>query len=107
MTELTKLIAEFHATLAKFEAIAKRMEERESGAIPAADPTMRDLPFPDGVIPPPLPEGKTRWIYRGTFLEDDAFYVERPRHIEYFSRNEKRWHLTCHFSTSLHHIEAV
>jgi hypothetical protein len=103
MNELTKLIAEFHATLAKFEAIAKRMEERESGI----DPTMRDLPFPDGVIPPPLPEGKTRWIYRGTFMADDAFYVDPPRHIEYFSRHEKRWCITCHFSTDLHHIEAV
>jgi len=103
MNELTKLIAEFHATFAKFEVIAKRMEERESGI----DPTMRDLPFPDGVIPPPLPEGKTRWIYRGTFMEDDAFYVERPRHIEYFCEHESRWHLTCHFSTTLHHIEAV
>jgi len=103
MSELTKLIAEFHATLAKFEVIAKRMEERELGI----DPTMRDLPFPDGIVPPPLPEGRTRWIYRGTFLEDDAFYVERPRHIEYFCRNEKRWHLTSHFSTTLHHIEAV
>ena len=103
MSELTKLIAEFHATLAKFEVIAARMEQRESGI----DPTMRDLPFPDGIVPPPLPEGKTRWIYRGTFLMDDAFYVEPTRHIEYFSRNEKRWHLTCHFSTDLHHIEAV
>ena len=101
--ELTKLIAEFYANLAKFEVIAKRMEERESGI----DPTMRDLPFPDGLIPPPLPEGKTRWIYRGTFLEDDAFYAEPPRHVEYFSRNEKRWYATTLFSTTLHHIEAV
>ena len=101
--ELTKLIAEFHATLAKFEVIAKRMEERELGI----DPTMRDLPFPDGIIPPPLPEGKTRWIYRGTFLGEDTFYVEPPRHVEYFVPNEKRWHVTRYFSTELHHIEAV
>ena len=108
MTELTKLIAEFHATLAKFEVIAKRMEQREeSMRVIATDPTMRDLPFPEGVVPPPLPEGKTRWIYRGTFLSEDTFYVEPPRHVEYFSGNEKRWHLTCHFSTDLHHIEAV
>jgi len=103
MNELTKLIAEFHATLAKFEVIAKRMEERES----CIDHTMRDLPFPDGVIPPPLPEGKTRWIYRGTFPDADAFYVEPSRHIEYFCDHDNQWHLTCHFSTSLHHIEAV
>lgn len=103
MNELTKLIAEFHATLAKFEEIAKRMEKREKGI----DATMRDLPFPDGLIPPPLPEGKTRWIYRGTFMGDDSFYFDPPRHVEYFSRHEKRWHLTSHFSTSFHHIEAV
>ena len=103
MSELTKLIAEFHATLAKFEVIAKRMEERELGI----DPTMRDLPFPEGIVPPPLPKGKTRWIYRGKFLSEDTFYVDPPRHVEYFSGNEKRWHLTCHFSTDLHHIEAV
>ena len=108
MNELTKLIAEFNATLAKFEVIAKRMEEREeSMRVIAADPTMRDLPFPDGVIPPQLPEGKTRWIYCGTFLGDDAFYVDSTRHIEYFVPDEKRWHLTSHFSTTLHHIEAV
>jgi hypothetical protein len=102
MNELTKLIAEFHATLAKFEVIAARMEERESGI----DPTMRDLPFPDGVIPPSPPEGKTRWIYRGTF-NDIASYIEPPRHVEYFCEHESRWYLTCHFSTDLHHIEAV
>lgn len=108
MSELTKLIAEFHATLAKFEVIAKRMEEREeSTRVIAADPTMRDLPFPEGVIPPQLPEGKTRWIYRGTFLEDGEFCAELPRHVEYFVPDEKRWHLTSHFSTTLHHIEAV
>lgn len=101
MSELTKLIAEFHVTLAKFEVIAKRMEERESGI----DPTMRDLPFPDGVIPPPLPEGKTRWIYRGTFDFQNTY----PCGLRYvlYSGNGKRWHLTPHFSSSLHHIEAV
>jgi len=33
MNELTKLIAEFQANLAKFEEIAKRMEERESAML--------------------------------------------------------------------------
>ena len=37
MSELTKLIAEFHATLAKFEVIAARMEEREKGINPTPD----------------------------------------------------------------------
>lgn len=70
MTELTKLIAEFHATLAKFEVIAARMEERELGI----DPTMRDLPFPEGVIPPPLPEGKP-----GGFIEA-RLILSKPSH---------------------------
>lgn len=101
MSELTKLIAEFHATLAKFEVIAKRMEERELGI----DPTLRDLPFPDGVIPPPLPESKTRWIYRGTFdfIND---YPCGPRYVRY-SIGGITWMIAFNFSTHAHHIEAV
>jgi len=101
MSELTKLIAEFHATLAKFETIAARMEERES----CIDLTMRDLPFPDGVIPPPLPEGKTRWIYRGTFEGGDE-HPCRLRHV-YYSRFGENWMRAYNFSTHAHHIEAV
>lgn len=58
MTELTKLIAEFHATLAKFEAIASRMESRIAESDPV-DPISDFPPFP------PLPEGFARWAYRG------------------------------------------
>jgi len=107
MNELTKLIAEFHATLAKFEAIAKRMEEREflRRLEAAADPTMRDLPFPDGVIPPPLPEGKTRWIYRGMHA-GNPIYIKKNRHV-FYSVGGTRWMQTDYFSESLHHIEAV
>ena len=106
MSELTKLIAEFHATLAKFEAIAARMEEREeSTRVIAADPTMRDLPFPKGVIPPPLPEGKTRWIYRGTHI-GNPIYVKKNRHMLY-SIGGKQWMQTNYVSAYLHHIEAV
>lgn len=101
MNELTKLIAEFYASLAKFEVIAKRMEDRESGI----DPTMRDLPFPDGVIPPPLPEGKTRWIYRGTSMEN-PIYIEKNRYVLY-SIGGTRWMQTDYFFESLHNIEAV
>lgn len=106
MSELTKLIAEFHATLAKFEVIAARMEEREeSTRVIAADPTMRDLPFPDGVIPPQLPEGKTRWIYRGTFGSFKAHPCE-SRHVRY-SMFGTDWRRAYNFSTHAHHIEAV
>ena len=106
MSELTKLIAEFHATLAKFEVIAARMEEREeSTRVIAADPTMRDLPFPDGVIPPQLPEGKTRWIYRGTF-DFISEYPCGPRYVRY-SIGGTTWMIAFNFSTHAHHIEAV
>jgi len=101
MTELSKLIAEFHATLSKFEVIAARMEEREKGI----DPTMRDLPFPDGVIPPPLPEGKTRWVYRGAFNGDES-YPCKSHHV-YYSRFGMDWMRAYNFSTHAHHIEAV
>ena len=106
MSELTKLIEEFHAILAKFEVIAARMEEREeSTRVIAADPTMRDLPFPDGVMQPPLPEGKTRWIYRGTFGSAEAHPCE-SRHVRY-SIFGIDWRHAYNFSTHAHHIEAV
>lgn len=58
MNELDKLIEEFKITLSKFEAIASRMEARiaefELGN-PLAD-------FPPL---PPVPEGYSRWVYRG------------------------------------------
>ena len=106
MSELTKLIAEFHATLAKFEVIAARMEQREESIqVIAADPTMRDLPFPDGVIPPPLPDGKTRWIYRGVFNGDESYRCKS--HYVYYSRFGMDWTRAYNFSTHAHHIEAV
>lgn len=58
MNELEKLIEEFKITLAKFEAIASRMEER-----------MAELelgnPLADFPPLPPVPEGYSRWEYRG------------------------------------------
>lgn len=101
MSELTKLIAEFHATLAKFEVIAARMDEREF----SIDPTMRDLPFPDGIVPPLLPEGKTRWVYRGTFGLIEARPCE-SKHVRY-SICGIDWRHAYNFSTHAHHIEAV
>jgi len=58
MNELEKLIAEFKATLSKFEAIASRMEARIAQDDPV-DPIADLPPFP------PLPEGYSRWEYRG------------------------------------------
>ena len=98
---MNELIAQFQYTLAKFEQIAKRMDEREE----ALDATMLDLPFPDGVAPPSLPEGKTRWIYRGKFLPDE-FYPCKSRYVRY-SINGIGWRQAYNFSTHAHHIEAV
>jgi hypothetical protein len=106
MSELSKLIAEFHATLAKFEEIAKRMEEREeSTRVIAADPTMRDLPFPNGVIPPTLPEGKTRWIYRGDDFSAGNGISANGRHVLFADGDD--WYFADAFSYPVHHIEAV
>lgn len=101
MSELTKLIAEFHATLVKFEVIAKRMEEREKGI----DPTMRDLPFPEGIVPPPLPEGKTRWVYRGDDWRVAVKADWETRYVLHLSAGN--WKRTSYFSFNFHHIEAV
>ena len=99
MSQMNELIAQFQYTLAKFEEIAARMEEREE----ALDATMRDFPFPDGVIPPPLPEEKTKWIYRGTFKGGMSRHPGRHIMVMY----EGGWHSTTLFSGDLHHIEAV
>ena len=58
MNELEKLIEEFKITLTKFEAIASRMEARIAETDPV-DPLAALPPFP------PVPEGYTRWVYRG------------------------------------------
>lgn len=96
---MNELIAQFQYTLAKFEEIAVRMEEREE----ALNATMLDLPFPDGVIPPPLPEEKTKWIYRGTFKGEMSRHPGRHIMVMY----TEGWHSTTLFSGDLHHIEAV
>lgn len=60
MNELEKLIAEFKVTLDKFEAIASRMEARISDEPVIGDAVAANLPpFP------PVPEGYSRWVYRG------------------------------------------
>lgn len=96
---MNELIAQFQYTLAKFEEIAARMEEREK----TLDATMLDLPFPEWVVPPPLPEGKTKWIYRGTF--EGGMSRHSGRHI--MVMYAEGWHSTTLFSGDLHHIEAV
>lgn len=68
------------------------------------DPTLRDLPFPEGVVCPELPPGKTRWVNRGCFRN----YRGRPnhsRHIQYLDAGH--WWPTCNFDGPFIHIEAI
>lgn len=67
-----------------------------------------ELPFPEGFPElPPLPEGKTRWVYRGTFSHvcksEEVTYLNRV--IKYWDGLE--WCVTQTFTTYFHHIEAI
>lgn len=73
---------------------------------PADDGTHRDLPFPDGIVPPPLPEGKTRRIYRGDDFPAGNGISANGRHV-LFTDGDGVWHFAAEFSYSVHHIEAI
>lgn len=67
-----------------------------------------ELPFPEGLPElPPLPAGKTRWVYRGTFsgVYPDCALTCIGRHIAYWDGDQ--WCKTDNFSTLFHHIEAI
>lgn len=68
------------------------------------DPTRRELPWGDLPEPPPLPEGKTRWVNRGEFLKYDISATGRK---VAFLDAEGTWRETFNFSTILPHIEAI
>ena len=98
MNELDKLIEEFKITLAKFESIASRMEERMG--VEPVDPLADLPPFP------PLPEGYSRWVYRGKGWRTD----KRVRFASY-GRFDTDW-VTFPFGCTIgyedtHYIEAV
>ena len=80
-------------------------EEPQSDPFIKEDPTKRELPLPDGLLPfPELPEGKTRWVYRGEFGKITLGpYFKRD--IAYKVNSE--WHQTYHFSHQFPHIEAI
>lgn len=66
------------------------------------------LPFPEDFPElPPLPEGYSRWVYRGTFsgVCPTSALKFIGRHIEYWDAD--KWCKTNNFSTILHHIEAL
>jgi hypothetical protein len=74
----------------------------------AKDQTQRVLQWPDhltAIALPELPEGKTEWVYRGTFCGQQ--YDAIGRDVLYYSSGSEKWVLTCHFSADLHHIEAI
>lgn len=72
--------------------------------VEAEDPTRRELPWGDLPEPPPLPEGKTRWVNRGKFLEHDIPATGRKvAFLDY----EGTWRECFNFSTILPHIEAI
>jgi hypothetical protein len=104
-------------TLAAFDALAAqinagidtinaRIDRMEARAAEMEDPTLRELPWnPDWPEPPPLPEGKTRWVNRGSGFQE---YVQTGERIVYFRMACGEWQRTYLFShSSLHHIEAV
>jgi hypothetical protein len=71
--------------------------------VEAEDPTRRELPWGDLPEPPPLPEGKTRWVNRGEFPGIQIYAPDRD--IRWLSFG--KWKLTIHFSSTAPHIEAI
>ncbi len=78
--------------------------------VEAEDPTRREFPWGDLPEPPELPEGKTRWVNRGTFEATAiGLGIGTDGRIVYYpdSRTRGEWQRSCDFSGSLHHIEAI
>lgn len=73
----------------------------------ATDRTQMELPWGDLPEPPPLPEGKTRWVYRGDFdyMADEEYCFYSDRIIYYL--NCDTWVKTMHFGGNIPHIEAI
>lgn len=73
------------------------------------EPCEAELPFPEDFPElPPLPEGKTRWVYRGTFPEKEpnTETMHKNRCIKYRSCFGD-WHDTETFDGLMPHIEAL
>lgn len=99
MTALDQLIEEFKITLDKFEAIASRMEARIA-ATELENALAALPPFP------PLPEGYSRWVYRGMGWKSE----KRVRFASH-GRFDTDW-VTFPFGCTIgyentHYIEAV
>lgn len=70
------------------------------------DRTRRELPWGDLPEPPPLPEGKTRWVNRGEFPDVSAGSGDSVgTRIVYYL--EDGWNYSPDFSGKTPHIEAI
>lgn len=70
------------------------------------DPTRQVVSIPAEYLPlPPLPEGKTQWVGRGTFA--DVCYAGGDREVRYFGTRAPKWYPTPDFDMDLFHIEAI
>jgi hypothetical protein len=73
-----------------------------------SDPTRREIAWPLTMTVtdlPDLPEGKTQWVYRGTFAGKK--YESDDRSVFFYSPTSKSWLKSNDFSTALHHVEAI
>jgi len=86
----------------------QEVEITEITKLEVQDRTQLELPWGDLPEPPPLPEGKTRWVHRGEFdyLEDEEYRFFNNRIIYYKSYNGE-WVRTMHFGGDIPHIEAI
>jgi hypothetical protein len=76
--------------------------------VEAEDPTRREFPWGDLPEPPPLLQGKTRWVNRGRFPEIKAGDGKRQENrIIFFLDRENKWFRIKEFSSNFPHIEAI
>jgi hypothetical protein len=107
LAAFSALAAQINAKLDALNARLDRMEARAVTMESAADQTLRELPWnPDWLEPPPLPDGKTRWVNRGYDWPMPG--IETKGRIIYWLDSERKWNRTETFShAGIHHIEAV
>lgn len=99
-------IAETRWAVAGIDAADPLKVEMEAAA-PVRDGDA-ELPFPEDFPElPELPEGYSRWVYRGTFdgINPEKAVNHTCRKIEYW--DGCAWCVTAQFSASFHHIEAI
>ena len=93
---------------AKLDAINARLDRIEARASDMDDITMLELPWnPKWPEPPPLPEGKTRWVNRGT--DWPRFRMPTTnRSVYWLKKFPLEWRRAEDFShVGVYHIEAV